>query len=111
MTHRSPGYEKYYTNACCKACGTKTSVEYAWRFGETEPVVYCASCSKYRSKTRERREREERLASEGYVAVDCLECGEFSRYIHPNCEKVRDDPKCWACRREDRVVRGFNHRY
>ncbi len=48
--HRPAGYDKYYMNANCASCGAWTNEEYAWRFGEHEPHVFCTPCQRKHDK-------------------------------------------------------------
>jgi hypothetical protein len=47
---RRPGYDKYYLSVDCSNCGAYTGKEYAYRFGESKPTVYCGSCTRKRQR-------------------------------------------------------------
>ncbi len=111
---RPAGYDKYYMNASCKECGGYTNVEYAWRFGESEPHVYCRTC-KLQKDIKDRRTQRHNANTAGLVSITCLNCGDHPKEIgslsdhsrYMDRREVGENPaddKCAVCRRKDRVA-------
>ncbi len=72
MSRIRPGYEKYYINAECNGCGRETDTQYAYRFGEHEPTVYCDVCKRLRDKKRNHERKHPRNI--GLVRTYCCKC-------------------------------------
>jgi len=94
MSRRRPGYDKYYSDVSCATCGGYTGVEYADRFGEDEPTVYCDTC-----KANAMADKKEDARAKWLVPVTCTYCDAEFYVPYPDRNEYR--PLCLMCRDED----------
>ncbi len=96
MAHRPAGYDKYYMAVACAQCGGYTGKEYAWRFGEHEPVVYCSGCKVWGK----RQAAQARKHPQNHKhKVMCDQCGAHLRTVVDSVGHNRDlYETCLACR-------------
>ncbi len=95
MSRIRPGYEKYYINAECHGCGRETDTQYAYRFGEHEPTVYCDRCQRLRDKKRNHEKKHPRNI--GLVRTYCYVCNTYiGKYESWDGRPVLDE-MCVTC--------------
>jgi hypothetical protein len=100
MSRRPPqvppaGYDKYYLPVDCSGCGRWTGKEYAYRFGETEPMVWCISCTRMREQ---QRKKEEKIQRRGHKKnIRCEMCYTVIRTEKYHSDSDTEYEKCLSC--------------
>jgi hypothetical protein len=88
---RRPGYDKYYLSVDCSNCGAYTGKKYAYRFGESEPTVYCSSCQRKRRRQCPQNHRAE---------VFCGTCKRHLETLTGCSSNAKQYRTCVACQAE-----------
>jgi len=95
MSHRPSGYDKYYMTVNCAGCGAYTGKDYAWRFGESEPTVYCSTC---KSKAKRKRVHAAKHPQNHRRQVYCSDCKQWMRTECSSMDNRDQFDRCITCK-------------